>query len=46
MHAHSRKDFDRLAAVNSPKDSAYVYVGRRELPLNTILNTFRTLEVR
>jgi len=45
VHAKTRKEFDRLAADNAPTNSAYVYVGRRELPPNTFLNTFRVLEV-
>jgi len=45
VHAHSRKEFDQLAAIDRPKDSAFVYVGRQDLPPNTILSTFRILEV-
>ena len=45
VHAHSRKEFDQLAAKDAPANSAYVYVGRRELPPNTFLSTFRVLEI-
>jgi len=29
IHACSRKEFDDLADVDPPKDSAYIFVGRR-----------------
>ena len=46
VHAKTRKEFDKLAAVDAPTDSAYVYTGRRGSPAGTILNTFRVLELR
>ena len=43
VHARTRKEFDELAAVDAPPDSAYVYTGRRGSPAGAILNTFRLL---
>jgi hypothetical protein len=45
VHARSRKEFDKLAAKEAPSDSAYVFVGRQSLPKDTLLSTFRVIEV-
>lgn len=31
VHARSRKEFDDLAAVDAPTDSAYIYTGKRKI---------------
>ena len=31
VHAKTREEFDRLAAIDAPQDSAYVFVGIPEL---------------
>ncbi len=45
VHAKDRGEFDRLAAINPPKESAYIFVGTPPLAPNTHLSTFRVLEV-
>ena len=46
VHAKDRSEFDKLAAINPPKESAFIFVGRPHLAPNTHLSTFRVLEVR
>jgi hypothetical protein len=45
VHAKTREEFDRLAAIDAPQDSAYVFVGIPDRDPNTILTTFRLISV-
>lgn len=45
VHAKSRKEFDRLVAVDPPLESAFIFVGEPQLSPNAYLNTFRVLEL-
>ena len=46
VHAKDRKEFDRLAAIDPPVESAFVFVGEAALTPDSYLNTFRVLELR
>lgn len=37
VHAKSREEFDDLADINPPADSAYVFVGERRKPSGVVM---------
>lgn len=45
VHAKERSEFDKLAAIDPPRGSAFIFVGEPKLPPNSYLSTFRVLEL-